>query len=397
MEIRARYVQMGVFTLAVIAAGFAFVYWLNSAGGLRDRAIYRVRFDSSVSGLLRGSAVLFNGIRVGEVTGLALDPASPRQVQATIAIEPTAPVRADTTVTIDFQGLTGSPVIALTGGTSSAPLAAAKGETPLLVADPAAGQSMSQAARDVLRRIDTVVADNSQPLRNLIANLDTFSVALARNSDRVDSIVAGLERMTGGAAAKARLAVYDLAAPTGFPPAAKVEGQLVIPDPTALSLLDSEKILTKSAAGAGSPLPDGQWADTVPKMLQARIIQGFENAGTFAAVSRPLEGLTGDYQLLIDIRRFQLAAAAQPAADVELAGKVLDANGRILDTRVFRATQPAAASDAQAAATALDQAFGRAASELVTWTSHVVADRAQGAGAPPPAPKGAGRGKASRS
>ena len=53
MEIRARYIQMGAFTLAVIAAGFAFVYWLNNAGGLRERAVYRIRFESSVSGLLR--------------------------------------------------------------------------------------------------------------------------------------------------------------------------------------------------------------------------------------------------------------------------------------------------------------------------------------------------------
>ena len=71
MEIRARYVQIGAFTLAVIAAGFAFVYWLNNAGGLRERTVYQIRFESSVSGLLVGSAVLFNGIRVGEVTGLA--------------------------------------------------------------------------------------------------------------------------------------------------------------------------------------------------------------------------------------------------------------------------------------------------------------------------------------
>ena len=64
---------MGAFTLAVLVAGFAFVYWLNNAGSLRDRAVYRVRFEGSVSGLLKGSAVLFNGIRVGEVTRIDLE------------------------------------------------------------------------------------------------------------------------------------------------------------------------------------------------------------------------------------------------------------------------------------------------------------------------------------
>ena len=130
MEVRARYVQMGAFTLAVVVLGFAFVYWLNNAGGFGDRVSYRVQFQGPVAGLLRGSAVLFNGIRVGEVTALALDPAKPRQVQATIAVERSAPVRKDTEVSIDFQGLTGSPVITLTGGSSAETPIGAKGELP---------------------------------------------------------------------------------------------------------------------------------------------------------------------------------------------------------------------------------------------------------------------------
>jgi phospholipid/cholesterol/gamma-HCH transport system substrate-binding protein len=393
MEIRARYIQMGAFTLAVIVAGFAFVYWLNNAGGLRERALYRVRFEGSVSGLLAGSAVLFNGIRVGEVSGLQLNPDNPRQVQATISIDRSAPVRADTAVTIDFQGLTGSPVIALTGGVSKSPLAATKGELPILVADPAAGQSMTQAARDVLRRFDAVLAENAKPLHDMIGNLSKFSEALARNSDRLDGIVAGLERLTGGAAAKTRLATYDLSAPRTFPPAEKVpEAQLVIPDPTALSVLDSEKILTRSGAGVSSSLPDAQWSDTVPKLLQMKIIQAFENAGTLAGVSRPLEGVTGDFQLLIDVRRFQIAAP-DATADVELAGKILDGKGRIIDTRVFRAAAPAAGMDAPTATAALDQAFGKAATELVLWTSRTIADQSHAA---PAIPKGPARGKTTR-
>ena len=104
MEIRARYVQVGAFTLAVLVAGFAFVYWLNNAGALRNRAVYCVQFESSVSGLLKGSAVLFNGIRVGEVTRLELDAAYSRQVLATIAVDRTTPVRTDTFVNHRFPG-----------------------------------------------------------------------------------------------------------------------------------------------------------------------------------------------------------------------------------------------------------------------------------------------------
>src|SRR5262249_42594157 len=143
-----------------------------------------------------------------------LNPADARQVHATIAVDRTTPIRSDTAVTIDFQGLTGSPVVALAGGTSDQRLASKKGEPPLLVADAAAGQSMSQAARDALRRLDGMLTDNTQPLRNMVANLETFSGALARNSDHVDAIVAGLERMTGGPAARARIVTYDLTSPS---------------------------------------------------------------------------------------------------------------------------------------------------------------------------------------
>src|SRR4051794_26126837 len=98
MEIRARYVLTGAFVFAVILAGFGFVYLLNNAGGLGERTRYEVRFESSVSGLLLGSAVQFNGIRVGEVTDLKLDPHEPRRVIAIISVNSTAPVRADTRV-----------------------------------------------------------------------------------------------------------------------------------------------------------------------------------------------------------------------------------------------------------------------------------------------------------
>ena len=94
MEIRARYLLIGLFVLVVIAGGFGFVFWLNTTGGLAARTTYRVAFDGPVSGLLNGSAVLFNGLRVGEVTRLEFDPSNPHGVSALIAIDARVPVRA---------------------------------------------------------------------------------------------------------------------------------------------------------------------------------------------------------------------------------------------------------------------------------------------------------------
>ena len=44
------------------------------------------------------------------------------------------------------------------------------GEVPTLIADPGAGQSMTQAARDALRKVDSVLSENSGPLKNTIGN-----------------------------------------------------------------------------------------------------------------------------------------------------------------------------------------------------------------------------------
>jgi phospholipid/cholesterol/gamma-HCH transport system substrate-binding protein len=370
MEIRARYIQVGVFTLATLVAGFVFVYWLNNASGLRDRVFYRVRFETPVAGLLGGSAVLFNGIRVGEVTALQLNPNNPREVTVTIAIEPSTPVRADTHVDIDFQGLAGAPVIAMKGGNPASPaLATATDQPSLLVADPTAGQSLTQAARDALRRLSGLMAENAEPLHTTITNLNTFSAALARNSDKLDGIVAGLERMTGGARGKAPTVYYDLTAPRSFPPPAKVHGaQLVIPEPTALVVIDAQAILIRPAP-VDSSAPPGQWSDSLPKLVQAKLIEAFDNANYLRAVGRPAEGFTADYKLLIDIRTFQVSVTPEPTAEVEFSAKILTSKGGMVSARVFRATAPATTADVAAAAAALDVAFGKTARELVLWTA----------------------------
>src|SRR4051795_12689686 len=156
METRAPFAVVGAFVLAAIVAAFGFVYWLHNTGGLGPRSTYYVRFDGPVPGLLVGAAVLFNGIRVGEVTDLGLAPDSPRRVNATISVATTTPVRSDTKVGLEFQGLTGVPVIAMEGGV----MLGNNGEVPTLIAELGAGQGMTQAARDALRKVDSVLTEN---------------------------------------------------------------------------------------------------------------------------------------------------------------------------------------------------------------------------------------------
>jgi phospholipid/cholesterol/gamma-HCH transport system substrate-binding protein len=370
MEIRARYTLIGLFTLSVIAAVFGFVYWLNNAGGFMQRALYQARFESTVSGLLKGSAVLFNGIRVGEVVELKLTPDNPRQVMALFAVERQTPVRADTKVGIEFQGLMGSPVVSLRGGVATAQtLSPLNNEPPLLSADADAGQNMTDSARNVLRHIDTVVTDNSEPLKTLIANINTFSGALARNTDRVDGILSGLERMTGGGAKKAAAHVFDLIAPRDIPPLTKTpDGQLLIPEPEILGKLFNDEIQVRAAAGTPAASFEAKWPDALSRVMQSRIIQSFENANYLNIIGRQPEGLTVNYQLFIDVRRFQVTTLPTPVADIQFSAKIVGDNGKILGAKLFQASVPASIADEASVAASLNDAFGKAVTELVVWT-----------------------------
>ena len=199
METKANYVLIGLFTLAVIAGVFGFVYWSQNIGGTAGRTYYRVVFDGAVSGLHIGANVLFNGIQVGEVTALKLDPKQPKEVTATISVDKTVEIHADTDVGLEFQGLTGVAQVSLKGGTISAPvLVGSKTEPPTLTAPPAATMDFTQAARDTLRRLDDFVAANQDVFKDALKNIDTFTAALARNSGRIDTITEGLQDLTGG-------------------------------------------------------------------------------------------------------------------------------------------------------------------------------------------------------
>ena len=387
MEIKARYVLIGLFTLAAIVAGFAFVYWLETTGGLGKRTNYEVRFHNTVSGLLAGSAVLFNGIRVGEVTGLRLVPNEPKEIDVTIAVDANTPMRADTQASLDFQGLTGVAVVTLTGGSADAPLLkASSGQLPTLIASEAAGQTMSEAARQAFARIDKVLAENSGDLRTMVSNLTSFSEALGKNSGRVDTILAGLERMTGGG--KSTGLVYALSAlPASTEPTKPLEKQLAIADPSALLTYDSDRVLAQMDGDELAPLGNAKWADSLTKLVQSRIVQSFENTGSLNEVSRPIEGGTPEYQLATEIRKFQIINAPERKAEAQISAKVIAADGHIVAARVFDGSAPVKSAEEAEAAKALNEAFGKILSDLIPWTAGVIAGGGEKPSAAPAQPK----------
>lgn len=347
MEFNARYVLNGIFAVVVVVAVFGFVYWLKNTGGFGERVAYQVRFSVPISGLSTGSDVLFNGVKVGQVNGIRLDPSQPGQLVAIISIAKFTPLRTDTVAGVDYAGLTGAASILLTGGSADAPPLPPDGSA-VLVADPGDSRSWTQKASRILGRLDDL---------------------LERNDGRFDAILSGLERLAGGSSTKEQAITHDLPMAADFPPLAELpEWQMAVAEPSVVLALNTDRILEGIGDAGSKPLGDARWADSLPNLFQARIIQSFENAG-YTNVLRPADAADPDYSLVIDIRGFWLTETAAPQANIDLMVRIIDRNGAVVAVRRFQEQHPAAALAEDAAVSALRAAFKSVAAELVNWTA----------------------------
>src|ERR1700749_4399194 len=198
METRANYVLIGSFMLAGIAAAFGLVLWFQSPHTTKQRDPLRIIFEGPAAGLRNGGAGNFNGIRIGEVISVKLD--NPRRVVALALVEKNAPIRKDTVVGLEFQGLTGVAAISLKGGAEDAPpVPVGDGGVPTLTADPNRLQDVTEAIRGTLQNINKIVADNQDSVKNSLHNIEIFSQSLARHSERLDAIMARADGVMGKA------------------------------------------------------------------------------------------------------------------------------------------------------------------------------------------------------
>lgn len=366
METRVRYVVTGLFALVTLLAAIFFVLWLQNAGTLRARRILVLQFDGPASGLRAGAPVTFNGIRIGEVTRISFDQADPDSVVAHLSIQSSAPISRDTKADLDTQGIVGSVQVALYGGTVEQRLQWRGPNPPVLKAQ--ASRSLSQEARAALSELRTLVTDNSGPLREVIANVDTFSSALARNSGRVDTILAGLEKMTGGKQDAPR--IFDLAAPSLPALPAREPLQLSIADPSALVMYDTQKLLVADGRGEISPA-SLQWSDTIPKLVQRKLAQALDQAG-FRYASAGTDAGTADASVQTEIRAFQIAKRPEPHAQITLALRFAGKDGKVIDARVFDAQAPASAEDGPPAAEAMNMAFTKVLADIAPWIANAL-------------------------
>jgi phospholipid/cholesterol/gamma-HCH transport system substrate-binding protein len=196
METRANYALIGAFTLAVVFGAFGFVYWFSGPSTTAQYKTYQIVFSGSVSGLTRGGAVEFDGLKVGEVTQLAISEEDPSRVDVLVSIDKKTPIKIDTKARLEQAGFTGVKTVALVGGTPRAPvLAAAPGQTyPRIEAESSdlqniidSVQRLSKKATEALEKIDKLLDANSGTISQTLKNAETFTKALADNSEDIGS------------------------------------------------------------------------------------------------------------------------------------------------------------------------------------------------------------------
>ena len=192
METRANYILIGAFTLLASIALLLFGLWAAKYSSERSWQNYMIVFDEAVTGLSVGSPVQFNGIAVGSIQRLSLDPQDPRRVIAVIRAEASAPVKTDTRARMAITSLTGPAIIQLTGGTPGAPLLTSvdQRETPVILTAPSALQNITDTANRIVERLDQVLSDdNVAHIAATLENLDRISGTLASKDQGMEALL----------------------------------------------------------------------------------------------------------------------------------------------------------------------------------------------------------------
>ena len=176
--------MIGTTTLAVIAAAFAGLLGYEKIHALRQQTPLRIVFEGSASGLRKGGSVNFDGVQIGVIKSLKLD--NPRKIVALVMVDNSAPIRKDTVVGVEFQGLTGVAAISLTGGAAAAaPVPLDEDGVPILTADLREVESI----RDSLHNVDRLLVGNQAMVKDALLNFETYTASLASKGDAIESIM----------------------------------------------------------------------------------------------------------------------------------------------------------------------------------------------------------------
>jgi len=201
METRAHHVLIGLFTVLVVAAALLFGLWLAKSSVDTAFKDYEVVFNEAVTGLSRGSAVQYSGIRIGDVIELRLDPKDPRRVLAQIRIVGNTPIKQDTQAKLALTGITGGSIIQLSGGTPQSPeLTGKDGNLPTIIASPSPIARLLNDSNDMMSSISQLMHNantmfSPENVRNLSRTLDHLEQTTGAIADQRDDIRQSLKQL----------------------------------------------------------------------------------------------------------------------------------------------------------------------------------------------------------
>jgi phospholipid/cholesterol/gamma-HCH transport system substrate-binding protein len=205
MERNANYALVGLASTLLLIGMIVFSVWLAAFKFNQHYDYYDIVFKGPISGLSQGGEVHFNGIRVGEVTKIALDPADSTQVIARAKVTSDVPIRVDSYATLEPQGITGVNYVQITAGTPSMKLLkrmVPRGQIPRIRSERgmlsdllAGGGNVLARAVEALDRVNRVLSE--QNITRLSGMLDNVEAVTAELRDR-KSIVADAQRALQG-------------------------------------------------------------------------------------------------------------------------------------------------------------------------------------------------------
>ncbi len=205
MANRFNYALVGLFVLVFGAAWLAISLWLTLGDYATQYTTYRVYIDESVSGLYRDAPVKYRGVDVGKVVGIDLNPSVPDQVQLTLELVSTTPIHEDTVAELAVQGLTGIAFLELKGGTLETPILTAKEgqEYPVIPSAPSFFARLDMSGTELISNVNALAnnlarlldADGRRSLKEILANINTITAAIARRDGELEQSIVNASRM----------------------------------------------------------------------------------------------------------------------------------------------------------------------------------------------------------
>jgi phospholipid/cholesterol/gamma-HCH transport system substrate-binding protein len=208
MEKNANYALVGAASLILFVGLVIFVIWLARLQFNRDYDLYDIVFQGPVRGLSQGGEVHFNGIKVGDVTKIALDHTNPTRVIARARVTSDVPIREDSYATLEPQGITGVNYVQITAGTPSKPLlkdTVPTGEIPVIRSQRSAlsdllegGGTVLTRTIEALDRVNRVLSDkNIKDFSATISDAQAFTAEARQRKTMIADLQKALQDLDG--------------------------------------------------------------------------------------------------------------------------------------------------------------------------------------------------------